>query len=274
MNQTSNWHRIDFNWLFIDFSLIFSHTFTNFWIFFELNWVKLTMSWIFRIHSNSIRNSIQIQFIVNWIEFNSIQFLKYKWSNKLQINSFKTFCFFLRYWIIHATLFVNINEKCKNEINNCVYNCVDDIFKLYQKFNMNVDFVVFENFTINSHVSKFDVINDNLIMFENLIVDRIVSKSNLMKISKTFFDSSNHIDVKIIIEKTKKLSKFVVVENDSNSTKKNFFVESIKSSYKLFVFDNIKNNERLTTKNKRFFENESQHISCDILIKIVKIIVS
>ena len=149
-----------------------------------------------------------------------------------------------------------MNENCKKKINNCVYNCVDDIFKLHQKFNMNVDFVVFESFFANFFVSKFDVMNDNFVILKKFIVDCNVSKSNLMRILKNFFDSSKHIDVKIVIEKTKNFSKFVVVDSHSISTKKNFLMKSIESSYLFFVFDNIKNNTRLTTKNKRFLKNE------------------
>ena len=136
-----------------------------------------------------------------------------------------------------------MNENNENEINNNVYNCVDENLKLHQKFNMSVDFVVFENFIANFFVSKLVFMSDNLVVLEDFIVDRIVSKSNFMKILKIFFDSFEHIEIKNVIEKTKNFSKFVIIDDDSTSTKENFFVENFKSRYSFFVIDKIKNNK-------------------------------
>ena len=164
-----------------------------------------------------------------------------------------------------------MNENSGDEVSNSAYNCAYEDLKLHQESSMSVDFAVLEGSTANPSVPELALMGDNLAVLEGPTADRIVSESSLMGILETLFDSSEHIEAKNVAEKAKNPSESATIDGDSALTEKNPFVESLRSRYSFSATDNTKSNRRLTTKSKRFFENELKNMSCGVFTEIVQI---
>ena len=106
--------------------------------------------------------------------------------------------------------------------------------------------------------------SDNLVVFEIFIANICVSKLNVLIIIKIHFNSLKYNKAKNVIEKALTLSKISVINDDLTSSKKS---ENSKSKCNDSSLINIKNNKRITTKSKRYFENELKTFSCDVVIK-------
>lgn len=114
-------------------------------------------------------------------------------NNKL---NFFDSCFFLHYRVVHTKKFNNINEYCDDEIRD--KTLLTKILKLFQKIN----------------------VNDNFVVFEIFIANICVSESNVLIMIKIHFNSLKYHKTKNVIEKTQTFSKITAIDDYLVSSKK------------------------------------------------------